>query len=79
MSAGVLDVAVAAVAMATETRAGGSDPAVLDMILDSLPDETVFAFIACLRVYQERYDRCGPQALREAGLQHARRACGLDP
>lgn len=79
MTPDVLAIAVAALAMATETRAGESDPAALDLILAQLDDEVVFQFVALLRAYQRQHDTYGAAALQRTGLALARRSCGLTP
>jgi hypothetical protein len=71
--------AAAALAVATETRTGNTDPAVIDGILELLPEGVEREFVALLRTYQDQHDRYGASALQLSGLALARSASGLDP
>ena len=79
MKTDALTIAIAALAVATETRGENSDEAIA-IILDPLPDECAPALVACLRAFQAQHDQGGGvEALQRAGLALARRACGLQP
>lgn len=80
MRTDVLTVATVAIAMATETRAGDTDPEVMASILELLPDDTdVYVFVSLLRVFQRQAELHGLDALQHSALAFARRAAGLEP
>lgn len=80
MRTDVLTVASVAIAMATETRAGNTDPDVMASVLELLPDDTdVYVFVSLLRTFQRQAEVHGLDALQRSALGFARRACGLDP
>lgn len=79
MTRDIVTVAVAAIAMATETRGGECDSAALDLILDTVDEEDVFVFLALLRTYQAQWEQHGAGPLQRSGLMFARKACGLEP